>query len=525
MRTASGCSSTARGSPRPGRRASGWRTTRSCCSSTARATTARSTCRAAASGASGRSCSTPPTRRRRRARDVRVGRGAGPDRALAPAAAADRLTWPGSARPTGCSSGADLGFRDAAALVPYLRDLGVSHLYLSPSFAAREGSTHGYDVVDPRQISEALGGEEGFRVLAGSARSAGLGLAARHRPEPHGDGRGQPVLDRPEAAREVLRPGPGDRSPPAFLRHRPPRRGAAGGPRGVRGDPRAGAAAGGGGPGRRPADRPSRRPRRPGSVPGAAARRRRRARLGREDPRSRRAPARLAGRGDGRLRVPQRRRGAVRRPGGRGGADDAVDGAGGRRAALRRMGGGGEGRAGRDDVRARPRLAAAAVAGGRGAGGGGLRAARLPHLHPRTARARGPVGAARGGAGRVARLGAARLRHPLPADDAADHGQGRRGHRLLPLPAAARAQRRRRRPEPLRDLRRDVPRRQRRARGALPAQPALQPDARHEAVGRRPRAARRAGRAGGRVGRAVRAWRELCAPLREDGVPDAVEET
>ena len=72
--------------------------------------------------------------------------------------------------------GADLSFRDAAALVPYLRDLGVSHLYLSPSFAAREGSTHGYDVVDPRKISEALGGEEGFRVLADAVRSAGLGL-------------------------------------------------------------------------------------------------------------------------------------------------------------------------------------------------------------------------------------------------------------------------------------------------------------------------------------------------------------
>ena len=53
---------------------------------------------------------------------------------------------------------------------------------------------------------------------------------------------------------------------------------------------------------------------------GALHRRGRRARLGREDPRPRRAAARLAGRGDGRLRVPQRRAGAVRRPGGGGGA-------------------------------------------------------------------------------------------------------------------------------------------------------------------------------------------------------------
>jgi (1->4)-alpha-D-glucan 1-alpha-D-glucosylmutase len=71
---------------------------------------------------------------------------------------------------------ADMTFADARALVPYLRDLGVSHLYLSPSFAAREGSTHGYDVVDPTRFSEALGGEEGFRALAAAARAAGLGI-------------------------------------------------------------------------------------------------------------------------------------------------------------------------------------------------------------------------------------------------------------------------------------------------------------------------------------------------------------
>ena len=66
----------------------------------------------------------------------------------------------------------DFGFRAARELVPYLRDLGVSHLYLSPSFEARRGSTHGYDVVDPRRVSEALGGEEELRALA----DAGLGL-------------------------------------------------------------------------------------------------------------------------------------------------------------------------------------------------------------------------------------------------------------------------------------------------------------------------------------------------------------
>ncbi len=60
----------------------------------------------------------------------------------------------------------DLDFAAARALVPYLRELGVSHLYLSPSLQARSGSTHGYDVVDPTRVSEALGGEEELRKLA-----------------------------------------------------------------------------------------------------------------------------------------------------------------------------------------------------------------------------------------------------------------------------------------------------------------------------------------------------------------------
>lgn len=52
------------------------------------------------------------------------------------------------------------------ALVPYLRDLGVSHVYLSPVLTARRGSTHGYDQVDPTTVSESLGGEEALRALA-----------------------------------------------------------------------------------------------------------------------------------------------------------------------------------------------------------------------------------------------------------------------------------------------------------------------------------------------------------------------
>jgi (1->4)-alpha-D-glucan 1-alpha-D-glucosylmutase len=66
----------------------------------------------------------------------------------------------------------DFGFAQARELVPYLRELGISHLYLSPALQARTGSQHGYDVVDPTRISDDLGGEETFRELC----AAGLGV-------------------------------------------------------------------------------------------------------------------------------------------------------------------------------------------------------------------------------------------------------------------------------------------------------------------------------------------------------------
>jgi (1->4)-alpha-D-glucan 1-alpha-D-glucosylmutase len=71
---------------------------------------------------------------------------------------------------------ADFGFAAAGSLIPYLRDLGISHLYLSPSLQARPGSTHGYDVVDPSRLSEALGGFAEFERLSRAARDTGMGL-------------------------------------------------------------------------------------------------------------------------------------------------------------------------------------------------------------------------------------------------------------------------------------------------------------------------------------------------------------
>jgi (1->4)-alpha-D-glucan 1-alpha-D-glucosylmutase len=74
-----------------------------------------------------------------------------------------------------------LQFRDGmtfekAAAVPYLKRLGVSHLYASPVFTAAAGSTHGYDVTDCNEIDPAIGGRAGFDRLCETLREAGLGL-------------------------------------------------------------------------------------------------------------------------------------------------------------------------------------------------------------------------------------------------------------------------------------------------------------------------------------------------------------
>ena len=70
----------------------------------------------------------------------------------------------------------DFTFADAEALVPYLDDLGISHVYASPVTTAAPGSTHGYDVVDPTTINPELGGEDAFRSLVAALRSRGMGI-------------------------------------------------------------------------------------------------------------------------------------------------------------------------------------------------------------------------------------------------------------------------------------------------------------------------------------------------------------
>jgi (1->4)-alpha-D-glucan 1-alpha-D-glucosylmutase len=71
---------------------------------------------------------------------------------------------------------ADFNFERATAVVPYLKALGITHLYASPFMKARHGSTHGYDVVDHTKLNPELGGETGFAKLSEALRAHDLGL-------------------------------------------------------------------------------------------------------------------------------------------------------------------------------------------------------------------------------------------------------------------------------------------------------------------------------------------------------------
>lgn len=64
----------------------------------------------------------------------------------------------------------------AVPLVPYFARLGISHVYASPLLAARAGSMHGYDVVDPTTVNPELGGEAALRRLVNALREHQMGL-------------------------------------------------------------------------------------------------------------------------------------------------------------------------------------------------------------------------------------------------------------------------------------------------------------------------------------------------------------
>src|SRR3954470_12785742 len=67
-------------------------------------------------------------------------------------------------------------FSDALRLIDYFSALGISHLYSSPIFKARAGSTHGYDITDHNKVNPEVGTDEEFRELTDVLKSRGIGL-------------------------------------------------------------------------------------------------------------------------------------------------------------------------------------------------------------------------------------------------------------------------------------------------------------------------------------------------------------
>lgn len=70
----------------------------------------------------------------------------------------------------------DFTFAHARGLVPYLHQLGISHVYASPISRAAPGSTHGYDVCDHNELNPELGTREDFEALSAELKKHGMGL-------------------------------------------------------------------------------------------------------------------------------------------------------------------------------------------------------------------------------------------------------------------------------------------------------------------------------------------------------------
>jgi (1->4)-alpha-D-glucan 1-alpha-D-glucosylmutase len=68
----------------------------------------------------------------------------------------------------------ELGFAAASGLAPYLRRLGVTHVYTSPILKARPGSMHGYDIVAHDTLNPELGAEAQFDAMVAAFAGAGL---------------------------------------------------------------------------------------------------------------------------------------------------------------------------------------------------------------------------------------------------------------------------------------------------------------------------------------------------------------
>jgi (1->4)-alpha-D-glucan 1-alpha-D-glucosylmutase len=66
-------------------------------------------------------------------------------------------------------------FRDAASIIPYLAELGISDVYCSSYLKAAPGSTHGYDICDYGKLNPELGSDADYQALLDELSAHGMG--------------------------------------------------------------------------------------------------------------------------------------------------------------------------------------------------------------------------------------------------------------------------------------------------------------------------------------------------------------
>ena len=66
-------------------------------------------------------------------------------------------------------------FKDAIEIVPYLAELGITHVYCSPYLRARPGSTHGYDIIDHQSLNPEIGTRAELDAFVAALQAHGMG--------------------------------------------------------------------------------------------------------------------------------------------------------------------------------------------------------------------------------------------------------------------------------------------------------------------------------------------------------------
>ncbi|WP_316795705.1 malto-oligosyltrehalose synthase [Pedobacter agri] len=68
----------------------------------------------------------------------------------------------------------DFNLKSLNKIIPYLKKLGIDTIYASPIFEALDGSTHGYDVVNPLRINPEIGTEAELIKISEKLKNAGI---------------------------------------------------------------------------------------------------------------------------------------------------------------------------------------------------------------------------------------------------------------------------------------------------------------------------------------------------------------